>query len=794
MNLPQLKISHLPRVLSPTQIFLTGLVLFAFALRMFHAADALMWGDEGFSIYSANRDLVTITLDTTTIDPHPPLYAYLLHFYFPLAGYSEFALRFFSIFFGTATIALVFALGKRMFDARVGLLAAIFAAVAPFAVQYSQEIRMYALGMFLTALGLYLFARLWHLARRGHFERSEKSPPRTGETAAPKNLPRDHKGAWLAYALAMLLALYTLYHTALLFLAIGLVLLTQWRARRAFVARWFAVSFGIVALFLPWLVFKYASAFSGIKQVAGDTQPMDLGTFVARGFAAIAIGTTIPLNHAFILAGVFTALIALALGVACVTHTAQTDDALVLLLATLPILAYYPLYLAMPLYRGRLFALACVPLIVLLARSVTLLARRARWLALLLALAIVSASAYSTSHYFVNYRRYSAGVEDYLPAIREIETRAQRDDFVLFHAYWHQGYFLSYFRGAPLQYGALDDQADLMRAVAQPRNVWAIVQNLPRHDAEEWLAQNAFPLGEQTYGKMRVLMYRAGTPARGETFAAPIVFDNGMELLGYHINAAPIEAEGGIITLRLDWRAAQPIAGNYVISVRVTNARGDIVWARADAPPSSGSQPTSSWTPGQRVADHRVLTLPAGTPPGIYALDLAVFESPGERVARIVAPEQRRGQTLVLGDIAVERRVAQTHAPIPPNEFDARFNEIALVGLSRVPEQLARGETLALTLYWRATAPPARDYLARIEVVDASGTLRLTTTQRLASETFPTRAWTPRETWLDKIALTIPADIAPGEAVVRINLIDEASGRGLNRNAAELARIRIVAR
>ena len=139
---------------------------------MFHAANLLMWGDEGFSVFSANRDLLTITLDTTTIDPHPPLYYYLLHFYFSMAGYSELAIRFFSIFFGTATIALVWVIGKRMFDARVGWLAAFFATIAPFAVQYSQEIRMYALAMFLTALGLYLFTRLFAAC---HFERSEES-------------------------------------------------------------------------------------------------------------------------------------------------------------------------------------------------------------------------------------------------------------------------------------------------------------------------------------------------------------------------------------------------------------------------------------------------------------------------------------------------------------------------------------------------------------------------------------------------------------------------------------------
>ena len=757
---------------------------------MFHAANLLMWGDEGFSVFSANRDLLTITLDTTTIDPHPPLYYYLLHSYFLMAGYSELAIRFFSIFLGTATIALVWVIGKRMFDARVGWLAAFFATIAPFAVQYSQEIRMYALATFLNALGLYLFTRLFAAC---HFERSEESPSNVeiSRRSASRN---DKRGLWFQYAAIMLLALYTLYHTALLFLATGLALLPQFKTRRAFVIRWFAVAFGVVAIFLPWLLFHSVSAFAGIKDVAGDTTPMDIATFVARGFAAISVGTTIPLNNALVLAGLYAALIAIALLTARATHTAKMYDALLLLLATIPIVAYYPLYLALPLYRGRLFALACIPLMLLLARSTAVVVQRAKFAALPIVLLIVGTSAYSTGNYFLNYSRYSAVVEDYLPAIREIEQGAQPGDFVLFHAYWHQGYFLSYYHGAPLQYGALENQTDLDAAVSKSRRVWAIVQALPHHDAEDWLAQNAYPLGEQTYGRMRVLSYRAGMPSRGETFTTPIGFDNGMQLLGYHLNDAPIESGRGIVMVQLDWQAAQEIADDYAISVRATHSGGDVIWARADAQPSSGTQPTSAWQSGQIVRDHHALTIPSGTPPGDYGIQVMVYESKRERAANIVAPENRRGQTVALGNITVERRAAQLNAPIPPNEFNARFNEIALVGLSTLPDHVAAGDTLALTLYWRATEKPLRDYLAQIEIVGATGRVLASLKHRLASETFPTREWTVRETWLDRIALTIPADAAPGDAIVRINLIDESSGRVLDRNAAELARVKIIAR
>lgn len=747
--------------------FLVLLTLIAFALRMLRAANWLMWGDEGFSVFSASRDLLTITLDTTTIDPHPPLYYYLLHFYFALFGRAELVARFFSIFFGTATIPLVWQIGKRMFDARVGILAALFVTMAPFTVQYSQEIRMYALAMFLTTLALYAFVRL--------YERDA----------------RTTRGEWLVYALLLLLALYTLYHTALVFLAIGLVLLTQFRARRAFVVRWFVTAFVVVALFLPWLLYKYVSAFSGIKQVAGDTVPMDVLTFVARGWAAIAVGTTIPLNHAFLLAGAYAVCIGLGIAILLVTRAGKLYDALLVALTLVPILAYYPLYLAMPLYRGRLFALACVPLLILLARSVQTIATRARWLALVPLVLVISTSTYSTSNYFVNYQRYSAVVEDYLPAIREIAARAQADDFVLFHAYWQRGYFLSYYAGAPLQYGALEDQADLQRAVARARNVWAITQAIAHHPAEDWLAQHAFPLGEQTYGKMRVIAYRAGAPARGETFASPIEFENGMQLLGYHIESTTLDGERGIVLVQLDWRAARTIAENYLVSVQVTNTRGDVEWARADAAPSNGAQPTSTWQPGQSIADHRVVMLPMGTPPGDYAIQIRVYEATSARVARIVAPENRQGHTLRLGEIVVGRYVASASALIPRQLLDARLGDIALVGVD-VDEQVARGATLPLTLYWHAIADPESDYRVTLRLVDASGAVRVSSTHRPTSEAFSSRAWRAGEVWLDKIALLIPRETALGEARVLLDVVDESAGQVV-AETIELARIKVTA-
>ncbi|MBI5031491.1 MAG: glycosyltransferase family 39 protein [Chloroflexi bacterium] len=757
------------------------IVLIAFALRVWDIGGLRMWGDEGFSVYSANRDLYAITFEGKDVDPHPPLYYYLLHFYFPIGGYSEFSIRFLSVLLGTATVALIYAIGKRMFGKRVGALAATMLTLSPFAVHYSQEVRMYALVMFLGALAKWFFLaisnyKLQITNHHAHLHRAQVQVSRI---------------TWLGFFLSMLLAQYSLYQAAFVFVAQGIFLAPFLKRRFGFVMRWLAVSLAIVILFIPWLMAHSGSALTDVQGVAGDTTPMSVFEFLSRGFAAISVGTSIPLSNAFTLAALFLAVIVIGLAIALFTRNASINDWLLVTFVALPMISYYPVYYLAPLYRGRLFALALVPLMLLLARSTLLIVERARVMAIPLAILIVGVSAYSLGDYYFRYDRYSAVVEDYLPAIRDIEQHAQPGDVVLFHAYWQEGYFLSHYHGVPLTYGLVDKQPDLDNAMSKPRNVWAIIQALSHHGAEDWFAQNAAFLGEKNYGRMRVLSYRAGTPAVGETFATPITFDNGMSLHGYHVNSdTPLESGRGSVILQLDWQATQNITRDYIVSARVTNDAGTIVWAQNDNPPTNGSMPTSKWQVGQWIKDYQTIPIPSGTPPDAYRVRIVVYEPGSRRVANIVAPQDRRGQSIATGNISVSRAVETTMPITPTVPLTAKWNEIMLVGSDATPEEIIAGDTLPLTLYWQAHQKPMRDYFVHARVFDSTGTLRASDTHRPASPNFPTSAWSNGKTWVDKFNLTIDAGSAPGPAPVFIFLGDEKS----NERGIQIGTIKINAR
>lgn len=617
-------------------IVLFAILLIAFALRMFQASTTLMWGDEGFSVYSASRDLYAITFEGKDVDPHPPLYYYLFHFWLLVSGTSRLSIRFFSIFFGTAIVAMVYTLGRMFSTRRVGVTAAALLALAPFAVQYSQEVRMYALVMFFGALTLYLFAR-W-----------------TKPIHPPAPL-LDGRGSgllgWTFFG-SMLLTQYSLYQSAFLFVAQGIFLLSSLKTQGRVFLKWLGISSAIILLFIPWLILHSGSAFTDIKDVAGESQPMGIFEFLARGFAAIAAGPTIQIGIAFTISEIFLLILLSGIALLLATQRATRNDWLLGVHIAIPMLMYYPIYYLAPLYRGRLFALALVPLVILLARAAAIIAARVRWTAAPLAIVFLGASLFSLGNYYFYYSRYNASVDDYIPAIRAIEPRAQTGDVVLFHAYWQIGYFLTEYHGAPIEYRLLDNSKDLDYALAQPRNVWAIVQGLPIHGGEVTLDRAAFPYDETDYGQMRVLAYRTGSPGRAVNYSPPVELDNGIRLLGYRVNDTPITSGHGGATIELQWQAGRKITDDFTISLRLLGTQGRVI-SQIDNQPVNGLAPTSGWNPGETIIDRRGLPIPSDAPPGEYEVQMLMYQYVDNRVIEIIAPDNLRGNVLELGNVTV---------------------------------------------------------------------------------------------------------------------------------------------
>ena len=172
-----------------------------------------MWLDETFSVWLAGQDVPDMLGWIVRIDQHPPLYYLLLHYWMEFTGESPYQVRLLSVLFGTATIPVIYLIGKRMSGAAMGLAAAVFLALSPFHIYFAQEARMYTLLTFNAAVAIYALVRLLADPRCRHAHRRVNSgstcmtgalPDRSKRTARQdfsyKTMTRPRSG-WRAWIL-----------------------------------------------------------------------------------------------------------------------------------------------------------------------------------------------------------------------------------------------------------------------------------------------------------------------------------------------------------------------------------------------------------------------------------------------------------------------------------------------------------------------------------------------------------------------------------------------------------------
>ena len=131
----------------------TGLTIVGAALRFATINTRGLWLDETTTISQTTRSIWGTILSQVG-GTHPPLFHFLMHFWIQWFGTSEVAVRSFAAVFGIASIPVAYWVGRRLYDRRVGLIAALILTFSPFGIWYSQEARMYSMLMFFALLSV----------------------------------------------------------------------------------------------------------------------------------------------------------------------------------------------------------------------------------------------------------------------------------------------------------------------------------------------------------------------------------------------------------------------------------------------------------------------------------------------------------------------------------------------------------------------------------------------------------------------------------------------------------------
>ncbi|MFN2217215.1 MAG: glycosyltransferase family 39 protein, partial [Anaerolineae bacterium] len=135
---------------------LAGIVGLAFALRVAGLDFQSLWRDEVDAIRFATTAWGDLLRMFVVPGQNGPLYYLALRPWLYLAGTSEYALRLFSVLFGTLAVPLVYRLSRRLFPSppSLALVATLLAATSPYLVWYSQEGKMYSLVLALVLLSM----------------------------------------------------------------------------------------------------------------------------------------------------------------------------------------------------------------------------------------------------------------------------------------------------------------------------------------------------------------------------------------------------------------------------------------------------------------------------------------------------------------------------------------------------------------------------------------------------------------------------------------------------------------
>jgi len=210
-----------------------------FLLRIYHLTAIALWHDEAFSVLMVKYPLKEMFY-RLTLDVHPPFYYLAFWGWDKIFSNSLLSLRFFSTIFGLLAILTAYYLVKKIFkDQKLAFWVLAVSAVNPFLILYSQEGRMYSLGLFLI---LAASASLWMAIKE------------------------KRRVCWVLFIIFSLLAIYTHYYLFFGVFALFLFILFQiWKSQsRKYYLKWGMVSAGAIFLFyLPWLPYF----FNQLKQV-----------------------------------------------------------------------------------------------------------------------------------------------------------------------------------------------------------------------------------------------------------------------------------------------------------------------------------------------------------------------------------------------------------------------------------------------------------------------------------------------------------------------------------------------
>lgn len=636
------------------------LTLATFGLRLYHLGDLSLRGDEAFDVLFASQPLGELLYQFRFVQPYPPLFHMGLHFWLPVAGRSEVAVRFGAVLASTLLVPATYVLGAQLFSRRIGLIGALLAMLNPFVHWWGQDAHFYAYLATMATLLNVVALRFW------------RSTERLGASSRPRSTTSWWPGA--LFILTALLSFLTHYFAYFAWGALNVVAVIQSLRRRwslRLIRRWWSAQAILIVLYLPWFILTWPVNSSYVEPWIQQTTPWHM---LWRDLVAFSLGYASPLptedlngqlasaGIIALLVGFYAALFGLGIALGWRQVRRRPGLSLALVLIFVPMAAIYLASFHRPIFDEKLTIFILPLFLLVVSLGVASLAEKWRWAGGLAGLAVVTIMSFANYQYFSDLQFAKS------PAWHEmfdyIHQKAQAGDLLVYNfpepavLYYNNAKLPVELipNGAKLETAEINAQIET--AIAPYRRVWLVPLVRPwwdtRGEVVIWLDRHGDRLDQRFFRGVHTSLHLTPAGWRSRMTRQPTTFAEGLHLQGFRLGRGEDQmgptslSPGDVLALSLYWRAEGPTQQPLTVFTHLLGPDGQL-YGQWDNPPVRGTYPTTDWLPGEEVVDQYEIPVNPAAPPGEYRVMVGLYDpSTGIRLPVLASDGQVAGDSVTL--------------------------------------------------------------------------------------------------------------------------------------------------
>ena len=316
----------------------------------------------------------------------------------------------------------------------------------------------------------------------------------------------------------------------------------------------------------------------------------------------------------------------------------------------------------------------------------------------------------------------------------------------------------------------------LNQTLAGKRGAWVVMWQDEVVDPNGFIPMSLSSRGQEqkiegtSFYQVRLRHWMLSPDARFDTAPQPVVaraanFKDKIKLFGFD-SPTPTPADQGA-SFNLYWQSLDTFADDYQVALRVLDAAGNL-WGKQDRRPAGYNYPTTRWRKGENLFGAYTVPLVAGAPAGNYFVEVTFYTASNPSGLDVLAPNSAPlGKAVKLGPIPVlpASKPASYAALNIQNSISQPLGPFTLLGYQLSRDKASAGETIPLTLFWRADVKPDKDYSFRLLFGDfVSDPFPISNLQ------FPTSTWRAGEIVRSQYSVAIPAEAKAGTLDLQITL------------------------